>query len=159
MANQSVMKNHTGSVSVLPRMMPQVCGNRAAFGTAEDATRGRAGTRTIAEDQIAFLSVSVSSGAFGRWYRKRNSGSHSKSESAGDQEGRSPASERVINAEDEKRRDGRANRGAAVEQGHGPAALPAREPFGDGLRGAGQFAASPGRAGTERSEAPQAGRS
>jgi len=78
---------------------------------------------------------------------------------SGDDERRTPRAEEPVQSEHEKGRHRSADRGAAVEERHCPAALAAREPLGNRLRGPGPVRRL---AGTEQepesAEAPEAGR-
>src|SRR5262249_60010927 len=72
-------------------------------------------------------------------------------------ERRTPASESVINPQNQKRGDRAANRGAAVEERHRPSALAFRKPFRNGFgraRPVGRFARAEQKA--EEREAAQA---
>src|SRR5262245_32678998 len=82
-----------------------------------------------------------------------------EAEQPGDDECGTPGSERLVQAEDQERRERAADGRTAVEQRDGPSALAAREPLRHGL---GRPRPVRGLAGaeqeTEAAEAPEAGR-
>ena len=136
--NQSVMKNHTGSVSALPTMMPHVwrrpSRRRAGTGPVARGRVGSGGRRRLAIRQDVGPLLGGDPGmALGRVVEPPEQHDPEQAERAGDDEHRPPRAEGVEQPRHEHQGDRRADRRSAVEQRDRPAALAPREPLGDGL--------------------------
>ena len=137
MANQSVMKNQTGSVSALPMTMPHVCGSESSVryrdGGVAEASPASVPVARLAQNVVPLVREQPRM-VFRRTVERAEQRNPEEPEDAGDDERRAPAAGGLVDAEHDERRDGRADRRTAVEERHGPSTLPAGKPFGHGFR-------------------------